>query len=98
MGHRVRACSPTWSASPQPQVLRLAIDDLYTGVTADEARPLRALDLRRSRSRRGLFRYFMRQILIGVSRHIEFDLRNDLFAHLQRLPVVVLTSARGPAS
>ena len=28
----------------------------------------------------------MRQIIIGVSRHMEYDLRNDFFAHLQRLP------------
>ncbi len=34
----------------------------------------------------GIFRYFMREILIGVSRHVEYDLRNDLFAHLQRQP------------
>ena len=34
----------------------------------------------------GIFRYLMREILIGVSRHVEFDLRNDLFAHLQRQP------------
>ena len=33
----------------------------------------------------GIFRYFMRWILIGLSRLIEYDLRNDLFAHLQRL-------------
>lgn len=29
----------------------------------------------------------MRQAVIGISRHVEFDLRNDFFAHLQRLPV-----------
>ena len=28
----------------------------------------------------------MRRIIIGVSREIELDLRNDLFGHLQRLP------------
>ena len=28
----------------------------------------------------------MRRIIIGVSREIEYDLRNDFFAHLQRLP------------
>jgi ATP-binding cassette subfamily B protein len=33
----------------------------------------------------GFFRYQMRRILIGVSRYIEFDLRNDVFAHLQTL-------------
>ena len=33
----------------------------------------------------GLFRFWMRRVLIGVSRYIEYDLRNDLFRHLQRL-------------
>lgn len=33
----------------------------------------------------GLFRYFMRNILIGASREIEYDLRNDYLAHLQTL-------------
>src|SRR5262249_1421811 len=32
-----------------------------------------------------IFQYLTRWILIGVSREIEFDLRNDLFAHLERL-------------
>ena len=35
----------------------------------------------------------MRRILIGASRHIEYDLRNDFFAHLQRLPLVLLPGA-----
>ena len=34
---------------------------------------------------KGVFQYGMRVILIGISRDIEFDLRNDLFAHLIRL-------------
>jgi len=33
----------------------------------------------------GFFRYFMRKILIGISRKIEYDIRNDLFSHLQKL-------------
>jgi ATP-binding cassette subfamily B protein len=33
----------------------------------------------------GAFRFLMRRILIGTSRLIEFDLRNDLFGHLQKL-------------
>ena len=33
----------------------------------------------------GLFRFWMRRILIGVSRYIEYDLRNDLFGHFQRM-------------
>jgi len=35
----------------------------------------------------GLFRYAMRRVLIGLSREIEYELRNDLFAHLLRLPL-----------
>jgi len=34
---------------------------------------------------KGIFQYWMRVIIIGISRDIEFDLRNDLFAHLVRL-------------
>jgi len=32
----------------------------------------------------GIFKYFMRQTIIKSSRYIEFDMRNDLFAALQR--------------
>ena len=31
---------------------------------------------------KGLFQFWMRVIIIGISRDIEYDLRNDLFAHL----------------
>jgi ATP-binding cassette subfamily B protein len=31
---------------------------------------------------KGLFQYWMRVIIIGISRDIEYDLRNDLFQHL----------------
>lgn len=30
----------------------------------------------------GIFLFLMRRIMIGVSRYLEYDLRNDLFAHL----------------
>jgi ATP-binding cassette subfamily B protein len=36
----------------------------------------------------GIFRYLWRTNVFGFSRHIEWDLRNVLFAHLQRLPLV----------
>ena len=36
----------------------------------------------------GACRFLMRRIIIGASREIELDLRNDLFRHLQRLPPV----------
>lgn len=35
----------------------------------------------------GLFLFLKRWILIGASRLVEYDLRRDLFAHLQSLPV-----------
>src|SRR5687768_15177867 len=33
----------------------------------------------------GIFRFAMRRLIIGVSRHIEYALRNQLFAHLETL-------------
>ena len=35
----------------------------------------------------GVFRFWTRRILIGASRDIEYDMRNDFFAHLQTLPL-----------
>ncbi|CAM4282825.1 ATP-binding cassette, subfamily B [Pedobacter westerhofensis] len=34
---------------------------------------------------RGLFLFFMRQTLILMSRHIEFDMKNEIYAHYQEL-------------
>ncbi len=34
---------------------------------------------------KGVFQFLTRWILIGISRDIEFDLRNDLFTHLEKL-------------
>lgn len=36
---------------------------------------------------RGLFLYFVRQTLIVMSRHIEYDLKNEIFEHYQALPL-----------
>ncbi|HEY3215114.1 MAG TPA: ABC transporter ATP-binding protein [Candidatus Eisenbacteria bacterium] len=71
-------------ALAQPQVLRLAVDDLYRGVTAAKLGRY-ALWLFGIALASGVFKYLMRRFVIGISRHIEFDLRNDLFAHLQKL-------------
>ncbi len=35
----------------------------------------------------GVFLYFQRRTLINMSRFIEYDLRNDFYAHLQKLPL-----------
>jgi len=34
---------------------------------------------------KGLFMFFMRQTIIVMSRHIEFDLKNDIYQHYQKL-------------
>ena len=34
---------------------------------------------------KGIFRFLTRWVVIGISRDIEFDLRNDLFRHLESL-------------
>jgi ATP-binding cassette, subfamily B, multidrug efflux pump len=35
----------------------------------------------------GVFLYLQRWIIIGASRRIEFDMRNDFYGHLQKLPL-----------
>ncbi|HTM57436.1 MAG TPA: ABC transporter ATP-binding protein [Candidatus Udaeobacter sp.] len=80
-------------ALAQPQVLRLAIDDLYRGVTAEKLGRY-ALVLLGIALVAGLFKYWMRRAVIAISRHLEFDLRNDLFAHLQRLPAAYFQRER----
>ena len=69
-----------------PLVLRYAIDDLTGGVTRAKlvqyGLALLAIGLVG-----GVFRFLMRRILIGASRHIEYDMRNDFFAHLEKLPL-----------
>ncbi len=36
---------------------------------------------------RGVFLYFVRQTLIVMSRHVEYDLKNEIFEHYQTLPL-----------
>jgi ATP-binding cassette subfamily B protein len=36
---------------------------------------------------KGVFMYFMRQTLVVMSRHIEFDLKNEIFTKYQELPL-----------
>lgn len=36
---------------------------------------------------RGLFLFFMRQTIILMSRHIEYDMKNEIYAHYQRLTI-----------
>jgi ATP-binding cassette, subfamily B, multidrug efflux pump len=67
-----------------PLVIRSAIDSLTAGrpwiVVLRFSMLLAAVALTK-----GVFQYWMRVILIGISRDIEYDLRNDLFARLVSL-------------
>ena len=69
-----------------PLVLQRAIDDLTAEVTRTKlllyGSALLGIGLAG-----GVFRFWTRRILIGASRDIEYDMRNDFFAHLQTLPL-----------
>src|SRR5579871_4916522 len=67
-----------------PLVIKRAIDDLNLGLTRNKLLTY-ALMLLAVAGGKAIFQYLTRWILIGVSREIEYDLRNDLFAHLERL-------------
>ena len=41
----------------------------------------------------GLFLFLQRRIIIGESRRIEYEMRNDFYGHLQSLPVSLLPGA-----
>ncbi|MBT9329958.1 ABC transporter ATP-binding protein [Paracidobacterium acidisoli] len=68
-----------------PWVIRAAIDDLNSGVTQKKILFYAALLVAISASK-GVFLFLTRWILIGISRDIEFDLRNDLFRQLEKQP------------
>ena len=67
-----------------PWVLKHAVDDLAQGVTGAKLRTYAGLILALAVVG-GVFRFLMRRIIVGVSRHLEYDLRNDFFARLQTL-------------
>jgi ATP-binding cassette subfamily B multidrug efflux pump len=68
-----------------PLVIGHAVDDMHHGLT--EAKIIHhALRLLAVAALSAIFLYITRQVIIGASREIEFDLRNDLFANLERQP------------
>jgi ATP-binding cassette subfamily B protein len=69
-----------------PWVLKYAIDDLNLGVTKEKLLFYAGLLLGISLVR-GAFLFLMRRIMIGASRDIEYDMRNDFLARLERLPL-----------
>jgi len=67
-----------------PLVLGRAADDLHNGVTSHKLLVYAGILLAIAATK-GIFQFLTRWIVIGVSRDIEFDLRNDLFHKLESL-------------
>ena len=68
-----------------PRVLRIAIDYLDKGGRDLKRLGFYALLIVLIATTKGIFQFLTRWIVIGISRDIEFDLRNDMFEHLERL-------------
>jgi ATP-binding cassette subfamily B multidrug efflux pump len=78
------ACVGTNIVSVQfPRVLGMAVDAIEKGTTRQHVLMF-ALILVAITFIKGIFLYSQRWILIGISREIEFDLRNDLFRQLEK--------------
>ncbi len=69
-----------------PAVLGYAIDDLRRGITPGKL-ALYGVALLAIGLVGGVFLFLMRRVLIGASRDIEYDMRNDFFGHLEKLPL-----------
>ncbi len=67
-----------------PLVLGKAADDLHEDVTRHKLL-IYAVLLLAIAATKGIFQFLTRWIVIGISRDVEFDLRNDLFARLEVL-------------
>ena len=76
-----------------PTVLGRGIDDLTRGITREKLAAYGALLLAIGLVG-GLFQFLARRILIGASRDIEYDMRNDFFAHLEKLPLTYFQTHR----
>jgi ATP-binding cassette subfamily B protein len=68
-----------------PQILQRALDYLKNGGRGVGQLGFYALLLVLIAASKGVFQFLTRWIVIGISRDIEFDLRNDMFQHLERL-------------
>jgi ATP-binding cassette subfamily B protein len=69
-----------------PWILKYAIDDLSSGLTRGKLGLYAGL-LVGVACVGAVFRFLMRQIIIGASRDIEYDIRNAFFARLQQMPL-----------
>ena len=69
-----------------PLIVGNAIDAKWADVTWTKL-TIAALKVLGASAMSGLFLFLQRRILIGMSRHVEYDLRNDFYAHLVDQPL-----------
>jgi ATP-binding cassette, subfamily B, multidrug efflux pump len=70
----------------KPLIVGNAVDELSKAITRATLVRYGLLFVAAS-AMEGVFLYLQRWIIIGASRRIEFEMRNDFYAHLQKLPV-----------
>src|SRR6476646_12203041 len=69
-----------------PRVMGYAVDSLKESVTREKLAFYAGLIIGLAACE-GVFRFLMRRLIIGVSRDVEYSMRNDLFRHLEALPM-----------
>ena len=70
----------------KPAIVGGAVDVLSKAITR-EAMIRYSLMLVGASAIEGMFLYLQRWIIIGASRRIEYEMRNDFFAHLEKMPL-----------
>lgn len=76
-----------------PTVLRDAVDDLTTGITQSKLLWYGGAFVAIT-AVAGIFFFLQRRVIPNVARSFEYDLANDFYAHLQKLPMEFYQSAR----
>jgi ATP-binding cassette, subfamily B, multidrug efflux pump len=76
-----------------PIVLREAVDDLATGITRSRLLVYGAVFVAIT-TVAGIFIFLQRRVIPNVARSFEYDLANDFYAHLQKLPLQFYQGAR----
>lgn len=70
-----------------PRQVGVAVDDMQINGITWHSIGLHALRIIGASAISGLFLFLQRRTLINMSRHIEYDLRQDFYGHLQNLPL-----------
>jgi ATP-binding cassette subfamily B multidrug efflux pump len=78
----------------KPSIIRVAVDDLIHGDVTWWSLTRLALIYLGVSIISGVFLFLQRSILIGMSRHVEYDMRQDFYAHLQSMPLTFFHANR----